>query len=107
MTIRQYIRRRWVITIWTAGAALLAILYLARSQPPRQQLVIGEFCLVALMACVGAQALAMQWLKCPRCAIPLGWAGTQAAFGMGKQADACPHCKVGFDAPVDRLGSAV
>jgi hypothetical protein len=104
MTIRQLIRRRWLITTWSAGGAIIAILVLARSQPPRQQLVIAQFCLVALFACVAGQALVMQWFKCPRCAIPLGWAATQAAFGVGKHANACPHCRVNFDAPMDQGG---
>jgi hypothetical protein len=107
MTIRQQIRRRWLITTWSAGFAIIAVLVLAHSQPPRQQLVIAEFCLVALFACVAAQALVMQWIKCPRCAIPLGWAATQAAFGTGKHANACPQCKVSFDESLDSPGGTV
>jgi hypothetical protein len=80
---------------------MIAILALAHSQPPRQQLLIAQVCLVALIACVAAQALVMQWIKCPRCAIPLGWAATHAAFGIGKSADACPHCRTSFDATMD------
>jgi|SRR5208282_3061797 len=100
MTIRQYLRRRWLITTWTAGIALVVILVLAHTQPPRQQLIIAWVCLVALIVCAAAQAMVMQWTKCPRCAVPLGWAATQAVFGSGKHADACPLCRTGFDRPM-------
>ncbi len=33
MTIRQYIRRRWLITTWSAGIAMIAMLVLERSLP--------------------------------------------------------------------------
>ncbi len=107
MTIRQYIRRRWLITTWSAGIAMIAMLLLERSLPPRQHLIIALCALGALVAFVAAQAFAMQWTKCPRCAIPLGWAASQAAFGVGKRASACPHCRVSFDAPVDAAGKTL
>lgn len=107
MTIRQYIRRRWLITTWGAGIAMIASLLLVRSLPPRQHLVIALYSLGALFAFVVAQAFVMQWTKCPRCAIPLGWAASQAAFGVGKRAGACPHCRVSFDAPINAVGKAL
>jgi endogenous inhibitor of DNA gyrase (YacG/DUF329 family) len=101
MTIRQYIRRRWLITTWSVSAGIIAILLLSRSDLPRQHPLVAVLALAGLFGCVATQALIMRRTKCPRCATELGWAASQAAYGKGRDASRCPHCGVNFDDPME------
>jgi hypothetical protein len=92
MTIRQYIRRRWIIRTGFTGVLIAAALLRPHLHPLRQHLVFALYCAAAIVTFVVAQSTAMQSTRCLRCTIALRSAATQAAFGVGKHANACPHC---------------
>jgi hypothetical protein len=97
MTIRQFIRRRWLVTTWSVSVGIVALFILSRSDLSRQHPLVAALALLGLFGCVATQVLIMRRTRCPRCASQLGWAASQAAYGKGKDANACPHCGVKFD----------
>jgi hypothetical protein len=100
MTIRQYLRcrsdryaTRTFIFLLLAGALVTA--------GPRDFIIRFVFAVV-----IGAIVAAAFWslfkIPCPRCNMAMGSAGFWVAVGRTNAPAAhCPHCRVGFDEPMN------
>lgn len=95
-TIRSYLKRR---TRWSYGVAFGSWLLfpLATLSGESARAWVG----VAGLVGFGAGILAVNRIKCPRCAVRLGQsiAGTLAVPGLKPQPNFCPYCGVSLDEP--------
>ena len=102
MTIRDFLaarRRKLLILAFVAwlGFAFSGVLATENGMP---WLTLLFFALFA-----AAVVLSMYWLKCPRCAGPIGM--TNASFagragGVYRRIDFCPYCGVSLDETWDK-----
>jgi hypothetical protein len=93
-TIRTYIkaRVRWRLAIGVGGWVVVATSVGTRLDNP----------LVSILGFLtfGGAILALQWIKCPKCAVRLGQiAMTMAVPGLKPQPNFCPYCGVSLDEP--------
>jgi len=107
-TIRDALLRRksWIIAIeilWFLAAfasAMIGSLDTALSMPARMAFLAAG----ALLYVSGLLFIPSRWLRCPRCAYPVGSLSIRRKKSL--QINVCPHCGLALDAPLDEARAA-
>jgi hypothetical protein len=100
-TIRAYIKRRmwWSMAIGIGGWLIIASSIAARVDNP--------FVSILGFLTFGGAIIAVQWIKCPRCAVRLGQIAMSLGIpGLKPQPNFCPYCGVSLDEPRARQAAA-
>lgn len=96
-SIRAYIKRR---VRWCLALAIVGWIAVAVTVPTVRDRRIEPFVTMLAFLIFGGAALALQRIKCPKCATRLGQVAMLigAHWGSRKQLNFCPYCGTSLDA---------